>query len=469
MKRNLIVFCCLLTMAGGLFAATERRVALVIGNNDYQNVVKLEKAVNDANAVSAELRKVGFEVQLLNNAGQKKMNQAINEFVQKVSGGGVGVFFFAGHGLQINNQNFLVPVDMDSPNDPADVADQAISVPVLQDKLADAKAKYTLLVLDACRNNPLPKKAGRSIGSTRGLAMTNSPSGQTVLYSAGANQEALDSLGNNDKNPNGLFTREFLPTISQPGISATEALKKTRSMVIQKAKSVGHEQQPAIYDQTDGDFYFVAGPAPTQLAAASTGTHGGSTAVVQAVDPKAVELSFWDSIKNSNHVEDYQDYLAKYPDGQFAALATRRVSSMTQTVSRSSENNSAPSAVASAPAQMSMGAPLPPSPPPGSPSISSKIEEQGKMDYLKVTDLRATKRDNLLRIQAEITNTSAGNQQLYYRFKWLDRDGFTVWDDEPWKPMIFYGNQKQVINVVSPTFKAMDFRLILQSPDNTSN
>ena len=108
-------------------------------------------------------------------------------------------------------------------------------------------------------------------------------------------------------------------------------------------------------------------------------------------------------------------------------------------------------------------------PPQGGPSIASKIEEQGKMDYLTVTDLRATKRDNLLRIQAEITNSNADNQQLYYRFKWLDRDGFTVWDEEPWKPMIFYGNQKQVINVVAPTFKATDFRLILQSPQNTAN
>ena len=186
MKRTFLVVLSLLytlLSGGNAMAAAERRVALVIGNNDYQNIVKLEKAVNDANAVAAELRKVGFEVQAFNNIGQKKMNQAINDFVQKVSGGGVGVFFFAGHGLQINNQNFLVPVDMDTPRDPADVADQAISVPVLQDKLADAKAKYTLLVLDACRNNPLPKKAGRSIGSTRGLAMTNSPSGQTVLFS----------------------------------------------------------------------------------------------------------------------------------------------------------------------------------------------------------------------------------------------------------------------------------------------
>lgn len=103
------------------------------------------------------------------------------------------------------------------------------------------------------------------------------------------------------------------------------------------------------------------------------------------------------------------------------------------------------------------------------PSMASKIEAQGKMRYLAVTDLRAAKRDNLLRIQAEITNSSSGNQQLYYRFKWLDRDGFTVWDEEPWKPLIVYGNQKQSISVVSPTFKATDFRLLLQSPDNTAN
>ncbi len=455
MKRHLLFFCCLLTLSGELLAAAERRVALVIGNNTYQSLPKLEKAVNDANSVAAELRKVGFEVQAFNNVGQKKMNQAINEFVQSVSGGGVGVFFYAGHGVQIDNQNYLIPVDMDPPRDPADVGDQAVSVPRLQDKLADAKAKYTLLVLDACRNNPLPKKAGRSIGATRGLAMTNSPSGQTVLFSAGANQEALDSLDSNDNNPNGLFTREFLPMISQPGVSSTEALRKTRSIVKQKAKSVGHDQDPAMYDQSDGDFYFVAGPSPSQtLAPSPPSAKGSATTVVQAVDPKAVELSFWDSIKDSKQAEDYKDYLSKYPNGQFASLASRRVAALSQTVSRGGESAPAPQPMAMAAAE-----------PGGGPSIASKIEEQGKMTYLKVTDLRAARRDNLLRIQAEITNSSSGNQQLYYRFKWLDRDGFTVWDEEPWKPVIIYGEQKQVISVVSPTFKATDFRLILQSPN----
>jgi uncharacterized caspase-like protein/uncharacterized protein YcfL len=440
-------------MTGNTLAMAERRVALVIGNNDYQNIPRLEKAVNDANAVARELKKVGFDVLSYNNVGQKKMNQAVNEFVQKVSGGGVGVFFFAGHGLQINNQNFLVPIDMDLPRDNNDVADQAINVPLLQDKLAEAKAKFTLLVLDACRDNPFPKKVGtRAIGASRGLALpVQTPSGQVVMYSAGANQQALDKLGDSDRNPNGLFTREFLPTISQPGVSATDAMKKVRSMVIQKSRAVGHEQQPALYDQTDGDFYFVAanGPAPSGAQSA------GSTTAGHSADNKAVELAFWDSIKGSKHPEDFIDYLAKYPDGEFAALAKRRVASPGPVATRSGDAGLAAPAVAPAYDR--------------SPSMASKIEEQGRMNSLAVTDLRASKRDNLLRIQAEVTNYSSGNQQLYYRFKWLDFDGFTVWEEEPWKPLIIYGNQKQTISVVSPTFKATDFRLILQSPDNTAN
>ncbi|MBL8409474.1 MAG: DUF1425 domain-containing protein [Candidatus Accumulibacter sp.] len=445
-----------LAAAGNALAAAERRIALVIGNNDYQNVTKLEKAVNDANSVARELKKIGFEVMAYNNVGQKKMNLAVNEFVQKISGGGVGVFFFAGHGLQVNNQNFLVPVDMDSPRSENDLADQAVSVLAIQDKIADAKAKFTLLVLDACRDNPLPKKSGtRSIGATRGLAPPQAPNGQVVLYSAGANQQALDKLGDNDNNPNGLFTREFLPSITQPGISATDAMRRVRSTVTQKAKSVGHDQQPALYEQTDGDFYFVAGPAPAAPSSPTT--------VVQTVDPKAVELAFWDSIKNSKTPDDFSDYLNKYPDGQFSALAKRRLTATSQTVTRGGDSAAAP-----APEQLALSS----QPRPAAetaPSIASKIEELGKMASLQVSDMRATRRDNLLRIQVEITNTSSSNQQMYYRFKWLDRDGFSVWDDEPWKPLLVYGLQKQLINVVGPTFKATDFRLILQSPNNISN
>lgn len=424
--------------------AAERRVALVIGNNDYQNVPKLEKAVNDAQAVSQALSKIGFEVMYLPNAGQKKMNQAVNEFAQRIAGGGIGVFFFAGHGLQINNQNFLLPIDIDAPKGPNDVDDQAISLVRLQDKLADAKAKFSLLVIDACRDNPLPKKAGRSLGGSLGLAQPASPNGQIVLFSAGANQQALDKLNDTDGNPNGLFTREFLPMISTPGISAADALKKVRTSVTSKARSVGHDQNPALYDQTDGDFYFIAG-APQQLA--STAPAAGPT-----VSQSAIELEFWSSIKNSSDPEDFKEYLTRYPNGQFASIAQRRVAAVSQPGTRRNTEAAPPPPAAAVPASEG-------------PSIASRVELMGPLNYLVVSDLRATKRDNLLRIQAEITNTGTDNQQLYYRFKWLDRDGFSVWDDEPWKPLLVYGNQKQLINVVSPSFKATDFRIVLQSPN----
>ena len=99
-------------------------------------------------------------------------------------------------------------------------------------------------------------------------------------------------------------------------------------------------------------------------------------------------------------------------------------------------------------------------------TIASKVEELGKMTYLEVVDLRAVKRDGLLRIQATLENSSSDVQQLYYRFRWLDEDGFVVWEEEPWKPETVYGLQKKVINAVSPSFKATDFRIELQSPKN---
>lgn len=101
-------------------------------------------------------------------------------------------------------------------------------------------------------------------------------------------------------------------------------------------------------------------------------------------------------------------------------------------------------------------------------SIASKIEELGKMEYLKVTDMRAVRRDNLLRIQFTVTNSSPKNEQLHYRFRWLDTDGFTVWEETPWKPEIVYGKQNKIINAVAPTFKATDFKLELQSPRNST-
>lgn len=101
-------------------------------------------------------------------------------------------------------------------------------------------------------------------------------------------------------------------------------------------------------------------------------------------------------------------------------------------------------------------------------SIASKIEAQGEMTYLRVTGLRQAARSGLLAIQAEVTNEKEGQQTLYYRFRWLDASGFSVWDDEAWKPLLFHGKGKQLVQVVAPTPQATDFRLVLQSPENTA-
>lgn len=102
-------------------------------------------------------------------------------------------------------------------------------------------------------------------------------------------------------------------------------------------------------------------------------------------------------------------------------------------------------------------------------SMDSKLEQLGEMTYLKVTDLRVVRRNGLLNIQAEVTNISSSNERLFYRFKWLDDAGFSVWDEEPWKPVVIYGKQKHLITVVAPTPQASDFRLVLQSPNNTTS
>lgn len=310
-------------VGGACLAATEKRVALVIGNDSYQEVPKLEKAANDARAIGLQLKKVGFEVMSYSNLSRREMNQAIGLFVDKVSGGGVGIFFYAGHGVQAGGSNFLLPVDIKVKNE-QDLIDEAVDMQRVLERLSEAKAKLSLLVIDACRDNPFKKAYGRSIGASRGLAIPQAPSGTLVVYSAGIGQQALDKLSDGDNNPNGLFTREFLPLIATPGLRLDEAVRKLRSTVIAKAKGVGHEQNPAIYDQTDGDFYFINGPVTINIQAQP------AIAAPAAAAPSrgAVELEFWSSIKASTDKADFEEYLRQYPQGSFAAIARNRVKAL---------------------------------------------------------------------------------------------------------------------------------------------
>ncbi len=110
-----------------------------------------------------------------------------------------------------------------------------------------------------------------------------------------------------------------------------------------------------------------------------------------------------------------------------------------------------------------------PPPPPRPNSIPTKVEQLGEMSYLQISNIIATKRNHLMALQAEILNTDSDNQQLYYRFKWLDRNGIVIGDDEAWQPLLVYAGQKQTINALAPSPQAVDFRILVSSPDNTGN
>jgi uncharacterized caspase-like protein len=232
---------------------TKGRRALVIGNDSYKAVPSLENAREDARTIASNLTAVGYQVTLKLDLNEKDMKSALRTFANQVEGGDEVMLFFAGHGVQLGAANYLLPTDIIGGSE-TQVKDEAIQLQRFLDDMADKKAKFTLAMIDACRDNPF-KSSGRAIGG-RGLAPTTAATGQMVIFSAGTGQQALDRLGVSDKNKNGLFTRIFVLEMQKPNVSIDRVMKNVRNQVAELAKSVGHEQVPAIYDQVLGDFYF---------------------------------------------------------------------------------------------------------------------------------------------------------------------------------------------------------------------
>lgn len=282
-----------------------KRVALVIGNDDYQNVRALKNAVNDSVLMAAEFKKLGFKVLPYKNLELKRMKGAIRELADEVKDGGLGVFYFAGHGIQIGSSNYLIPVDIASLNDLKDASaliDEAIELSSVMSKLSEAKAKFSLLIIDACRNNPFSSNEGRSIGSMRGLTAPNTPEGMIVIYAAGVNQEALDNVGGGN---NGLFTSEFVKELNK-GQDVATMVQNVRTQVKNKAwESKRHQQTPAIYIQADK--------------------------VYLTPDMGSKENEFWNTIKESSNAADFEAYLNQYPNGNFVSLAKNRLNLLKST------------------------------------------------------------------------------------------------------------------------------------------
>lgn len=231
-----------------------RRKALVIGNNAYEHVARLDNAQTDALAIADALKTVGFQVTVGRDLSERRMKELLRNFRQTVQGGDEVVVYFAGHGVQLANTNYLLPVDIRGQNE-EEVKDESIPLQRVLDDMQERRAGFMLAIIDACRDNPF-RIATRAVRSA-GLAPTSAATGQMIIFSAGTGQQALDKLGNADREPNGLFTRLLLREMKKPGLPIDRIVRSVRTEVARLARTVGHEQTPAVYDQTLGDFYFI--------------------------------------------------------------------------------------------------------------------------------------------------------------------------------------------------------------------
>jgi hypothetical protein len=251
-------------------AQAEKRVALVIGNNDYKNVPKLQKAVNDARTMGDTLRQLGFNVMVAENQTRQAFSETLLAFDKAVEPGDTAFFFYAGHGFEIAGQNFLLPTDVPAAGEGQEelVRDASVLADRIIERLQNKQVRTAILVFDACRNNPFERSGTRALAGGGGLApMTQLPEGVFSVFSAGPRQTALDRLSNDDANPNSVFTRTFAKELLQPGENMVQVAQHTRRIVSEMAETVNHKQIPVYFDQMVDDV-FLNGPAKGPAEAA---------------------------------------------------------------------------------------------------------------------------------------------------------------------------------------------------------
>jgi hypothetical protein len=234
--------------------SSDKRFALVIGNSDYAIGV-LSNPVNDAYAMAMALEKLGFDVSLrLEVKTKDEMKRAIREFGEKLRQGGVGLFYFAGHGLQVDGFNFLIPIQAQISSQ-AEVEYESVDVGFVLAQMEAAQNQMNIVILDACRNNPY----ARSFRSAnRGLASINAPTGSLIAYSTAPGATASDGIGKN-----GLYTGELLKQIQIEGLKIEEVFKNVRANVLAKS---GGKQVPWESSSLIGDFYFAYGDVNNQAS-----------------------------------------------------------------------------------------------------------------------------------------------------------------------------------------------------------
>lgn len=305
MRQMLAAVLTLLVALAATTVVAANRHALVIGIDDYAHVDPLLKARNDARAVHAALAAAGFRAELLLDADLMTMAERLEVFGEQIDPGDEVVFFFAGHGVEIDGRNYLLPADVPMPARGGDLIVRRSSLPLadVTGLMQRRGARISLVILDACRDNPFARAGTRAIGASRGLARVTATEGTYILFSAGEGQAALDRLSDNDPDPNSVFTRALLPRLTEPGLPLRTMVQQVRSDVRRLARTVGHDQFPAVYDQLDGDFSFL--PAAMSEAPQLAANRDACTAA----------QSVWAALRNSTD----ETALTAFADGYAAA------------------------------------------------------------------------------------------------------------------------------------------------------
>ena len=237
-------------------AAAEKRVALVIGNSAYENVPRLANPSNDASDIAAKLKGLGFEVIEGTDLGKRDMERRIRSFAEVLSGADVGLFYYAGHGLQVDQRNFLAPIDAQLKTE-SDLDFESVELDLVLKNMV-RNARTSIVFLDACRDNPLAAtlaQVSRSLDIGRGLARIETPASMMIVYATEPGKVALDGTGRNSP-----FTAALLRHIDTEGASISDVMIAVRNDVLSET---GGKQRPFESASLTGQFFFKPKPEAT--------------------------------------------------------------------------------------------------------------------------------------------------------------------------------------------------------------
>ena len=306
----------LFVVAASLLTATPAaagRVALVIGNSAYENVDRLPNPEDDARAVAAALERMGFDsVTLRLNQNQSEMRRALGDFAAQAAGADVAMLYYAGHGIEVSGQNYLIPVDARLAG-AGDVDFETIDLSTAMVALERANG-LKLLILDACRDNPFRsrlQRGGATRSVSRGLARVE-PTGRDIVVAYAAREGAVASDGDGANSP---YTTALLKHLETPGLDVRLLFGKVRDDVV---SATGGNQEPYIYESLGGDVVALA-------KAEATATAPPASTEAPTADRDAL---YWSSVKDSSDPALIRSYLERYPNGEFAVLAHARLQAL---------------------------------------------------------------------------------------------------------------------------------------------